>query len=193
MKSALIIINDGLSQLKAFKLAIGQQNLLKISDSLLNISSSIKQLYGDISGNIITSSTNVPPLLKLQESLYYFVNGVPENITVQGYKILGTANTIQAYYINETNNFWYNTFSLNNTEKTDITNALNLINSLNSNIGNNVNLVMNNPDVQNLRNSLLGFQNLNNSLLSAQLALASRLGGLGFTFTFTQQVNQPSQ
>jgi len=152
---------------------------------LLNISSAIQNLYSGITNNTIESNTIVPPLLKLQESLYYFVWGVPTDGPT-GYRNLGSNSSIKAYYATSTTNFWVDNFSLNANDKTDITNAVNLITSLNSNLGNNINLVLNNPDVQNLRNSLRGFGTLSSQLQAQQMALAVKLGQMGF------QINQPT-
>lgn len=177
MLSALQIIQTGLYNLKAFKLAIAEQNLLKISAALLNISNKVSQLYAGISGSTIANSTSDKPgrLLMLQESLYYFANGAPALNSETGKYYLYSLPTVSAY-----REFWTDNFDLIASDKADLTRANNLIKSLQSNASNNINLVMSNPQVRQLQNSLAGFKDLSLGLQQAQLNLVQKLALIGF-------------
>ena len=91
IKTALSTIYEGLQAMKSFKLAISQQNLLKVSQCLLNMSSKLDLLYESVQfttillPNVSPSTyavdyTSFGPLFNLQESIWYFANGLPTGV-----------------------------------------------------------------------------------------------------------------
>lgn len=195
IKTALTTIYDGLQGIKAFKLAIGQQNLLKISQCILSMSSKLNSLYGNIT--LVTSVTishnsntynpvnpsSVGALFKLQESLWYFAEGLP-SVTAVG------SNGTTYYQSFSNSQYWFaesfyvSNFNLSTSDQNDLSAALTLISNLNNNISDNVNMVINNPDVVNLQNSLNAFNGYNSNLQSAKNNLVYKLGLAGFKLSF---------
>lgn len=174
MLTALTTISDGLNNLKAFKLAIAQQNLLKISSAFTNIANSITALYGGVT-SIPNNNVSVPALLLLQESLWYFVNGENPTKDGSGNWVLWSNSNIPVYA-----DFWKNKFGLSQQDRNDLNGALNLIKSLNLNVNNNIQIALNSPEIVGLKNSLQGFQALNSGLQGAELALVNKLASIGF-------------
>ena len=197
IKMALTTIYDGLMSLKAFKLAIGQQNLLRISQCILSMSSKLNTLYGSITyitGVTINGNSSLHPvntdsvgaLFKLQESLWYFADGLPDTSAIGN-----DSPTAITYYQSYSNtaywfpaSFYTSNFDLSSTDQNDLSAALSLITNLNNNMGDNINMVVNNPDVINLKNSLGNFQDYNAKLLLAKNNLVYKLGVAGFKLSF---------
>lgn len=194
IKMALTTIYDGLISLKAFKLAIGQQNLLRISQCILSMSSKLNTLYGTITFTTVelngistlhpVNPNTVGALFKLQESLWYFADGLPN--------ISSTSSSDGITYYQSYSNlaYWFpasfytDNFDLTTTDQNDLTAALSLITNLNNNMGDNINMVINNPDVVNLKNSLGNFNDFNNSLIAAKNNFIFKLGLAGFKLSF---------
>lgn len=199
IKAALVTIYDGLQNIKSFKLAIGQQNLLKISQCVLSMSSKLDSLYGSLTtntgvtisydSNIINpiNSSSAGPLFNLQESLWFFAYGLPT--------ISATGSDTNTYYRSWSNSaYWFSAefysanFDLNSADRNELNAALSLITNLNNNMGQQVNMVMANPDVQNLQTSLGKFNVLNNGLSVAMNAMIYKLGVAGFVIQLNPNI-----
>lgn len=202
IKAALVTIYDGLQNIKSFKLAIGQQNLLKVSQCVLSMSSKLDSLYGSLTpdtgvtinyeSNTINpiNSSSVGSLFKLQESLWFFAYGLP-TISATG----SDTSDNNTYYRSWSNSaYWFSAdfysanFDLNSADRNQLNAALSLITNLNNNMGQQVNMVMANPDVQNLQSSLGKFQNLNTSLSAAMNAMIYKLGMSGFVIQLNPNI-----
>jgi hypothetical protein len=200
MLTALTAIKDGLANLKAFKLAIAEQNLLSISASLMRVTTQVQNLYGSAaqgtpisltinqstSNYYVASPSNKPGvLLMLQESLWYFADGLGATATdgEKTYVKFRSATNIVAEQTDY--NSW---FGLSTEDQANLDAALNLVNSLNSNLASNIQLVLNSPDVVNLKNTLNSFNSLTTGsygLQNARAQLAHNLGLLGFKIQLT--------
>ena len=199
IKAALVTVYDGLQNIKSFKLAIGQQNLLKVSQCVLSMSSKLDSLYGSLTpdtGVTITyNSNNINPinsssvgsLFKLQESLWYFAQGLPT--------ISAIGSDTNTYYRSwSSSTYWFSAdfytanFDLNSSDRNELNAALSLITNLNNNMGQQVNMVMANPDVQNLQASLGKFNNLSSGLSAAMNAMMYKLGSVGFVISLNPNI-----
>ena len=187
IRIALGTIAEGLQNLKAFKIAIGQQNLLKISECLLHMSGKLTALLNGLASTTVTVGANsykigndgatAGALFLLNESIWYFASGLPATtITYNGSTYYQTYTDPSLYVLQS---FYSSNFDLAAADLADIAAADKLIKNLNQNINNNVQMVNSNPDVIALGSALGQFQGMSTNLTQAQNNLMYKLGQLG--------------
>jgi hypothetical protein len=195
MLHALTTIQQGLVNIKTFKIAIGQQNVLTISKSLLEINTRLSALYAGLTtmtvgANTVSVAASAGPLFMLQESIYFFANGLPTPVPLAIDATGATAGTntnwyplwsASTVYVLES---FYDQFKLSVGDKNDIDQANAMIISFNANLANSNNLINNSPDVVALRNSLGGFSTLATGIAAANARLMYKLGQAGFKINF---------
>lgn len=191
IKTALISIYDGIQGIKAFKIAIGQQNLLKISESIMVMGSNLKKLYGDIDGTIvgtkkfILNNSNIGPLFNLQESLWFFALNLPTDTYDYNGKTYYKTHSSPKTNISSSNpSIWvtkefYNNFNMNENDSNDIKAAIELIKNMKNNINENVDIINKNPNLIDINDTLIKFDIYNDNLKNAKAAIIDKLGALG--------------
>jgi len=159
------------------------------------MSSKLNSLYGNITfTNILINNmyavdiTSLGPLFNLQESIWYFANGLP--------LIQGTGTDNNKYYQTWSSNLYWvsdsyytSKFALNVNDKSDLTAAYTVVHTLNSNITNNMNEVIMTPAVVDLKNSLQQFTTYSNNLNIAKNNLFHKLSLSGIKLTFDPRFN----
>lgn len=198
IKMALTAIYDGLQNIRSFKLAIGQQNLLKISQCVLTMSTRLNNLYGTITfdTNVTISyggvnynpvvPSSVGALFNLQENLWYFADGLPlVSVDVSGATYYQSWSNSAYWFISS---YYADNFDLSASDKNDIDSAYQLIDSLNNNIANSVNIVMANPNIQDLQSSLSNFCTYSDNLTAAKENLIYKLASIGWKLSFRPTV-----
>ena len=201
IKTALSAIYEGLQAMKSFKLAISQQNLLKVSQCLLGMSSKLNLLYGSVTFSTVyivnsypiiyvVNSSSFGPLFNLHESIWYFANGLPSATMVKtgsdGLTYYQTWSS-PSYWVQSS--YYTSNFALNTNDASDLTSAYTLVHTLNLNAGDNINAVLASPDVKDLQNSLGQFSQYSNNLNNARNNLIYKLGSIGFKMTFDPRFN----
>ena len=199
IKTALTSIFEGLQAMKSFKLAISQQNLLKVSQCLLGMSSKLNSLYGSITytgiqlvgispTTYVVNSSSFGPLFNLQESIWYFANGMPVNTALDiNNNVYYRTWSTETYYV--PSSYYTSKFALNANDSADLVAAYTLVHTLNEKSADNINAVLASPDVKNLQSSLALFSTYSNNLNSARNNLIYRLGQVGFKMTFDPHFN----
>ena len=205
ISEALETIATGIHNMRAFKLAISQQNQFKISTCIINMAgylSTLTQKYtllddaiaaGGNTYEVIDDNAPISKLFKLNESVNYFAAGMPavafstgsvENNNLVEYVQTYTGNdgNGEYHYIKKS---WYSSnFSMSADDTEELQKATALVNANNASLATQITQVYTDSNVTALNANLAAFTNYSSALSTAQNRLLYQLGVMGFNLKF---------